>query len=502
MVAKGSPVNARPASWAPAISLGADRSRGDADRGEHRHGDDHRPGAGDDPAGAVGLRPLHSPPPAPERAAPDRRLDRPVRDLGDGHRRGHRHGELGDGQGVAGDAADALEDRPVVQVQPVAAGADPHQHDVAQRRSGDRALMGDGGDDGDGGDAGRQEAATEQPRIGALRRHHVQVPHQAAEDDEAGHADGVEQAAAPPHRPAHQRHRSPHHRQRRAEQQPAGPRRRRQVQELGPRDAPSADLPVGVRRDLARGDLAGRVQRGHDAGDGHGDDDQRPADVVDAARAEAQEPDHRQRPQDVELLLDGEAPEVAQRGEVARRRVPLPHPDLVPVGHVREPGDDVAAELAERVATEHRGERREQHERRQQRRQQAARPPEPELAQTDAPRPLVLADQQQGDEVAADDEEHLDAEEPAREPRVVGVVHHHGDDGERPQPVEAREVGHAADRPGRGRGGDPLDDAHRLEPGAASPSDRLTSGWSAASAGARPGSCRGCASGGRCAPAP
>ena len=47
------------------------------------------------------------------------------------------------------------------------------------------------------------------------------------------------------------------------------------------------------------------------------------------------------------------------------------------------------------------------------------------------PGALVLADQQQRDQVARDHEEHLDAEEPARQPRRVGVVHHHREHGER-----------------------------------------------------------------------
>ena len=41
-----------------------------------------------------------------------------------------------------------------------------------------------------------QEAAAEQPRVGALGRHDVQVPAQRAEADEADHGDHVEQRAA------------------------------------------------------------------------------------------------------------------------------------------------------------------------------------------------------------------------------------------------------------------------------------------------------------------
>ena len=269
-------------------------------------------------------------------------------------------GNSGSGQRVAGDAPDALEDRPVVQVQAVAAHPDPHQHDVAHRRPGGRAPVRDGRDHGDRRQARDQEPAAEQPRVGAVGGDDMDVPRQRAEGDEPDHADDVEQPAAPAHRPAHQGHRAPHHRQRRAEQQTAGPRRRRQVQEVGLRDAPIADLPVGLRGQLARGDRTGVVERGDDAGDGHGRGDERPADVLHPPRPEAQDDDHHQRPQQVELLLHGQAPQVAQRGEVAGRGVPLADPDLVPVGHVGEPGDHVAAQLTEGIAPEHRRVRRQQ----------------------------------------------------------------------------------------------------------------------------------------------
>ena len=64
----------------------------------------------------------------------------------------------------------------------------------------------------------------------------------------------------------------------------------------------------------------------------------------------------------------------------------------------------------------------------------------------DATVALALGHQQQCDEVTRDDEEHLDAEETARQPRRIGVIDHHRDHRERAQTVEPRQVGHAADR--------------------------------------------------------
>jgi hypothetical protein len=52
-----------------------------------------------------------------------------------------------------------------------------------------------------------------------------------------------------------------------------------------------------------------------------------------------------------------------------------------------------------------------------------------------------LCQQQRGDEVAADDEEDLDAEESTRHPRQTSMVEEHGDDGERTQTIKAGKVG-------------------------------------------------------------
>ena len=83
--------------------------------------------------------------------------------------------------------------------------------------------------------------------------------------------------------------------------------------------------------------------------------------------------------------------------------------------------------------------------------QQAAGPAEVELADVDAAAVAVLGEQQRRDQVAADREEHVDAEEPARHPGDVGVVQQHGADAERAQAVEARDVPHAARRAARRR---------------------------------------------------
>jgi len=67
------------------------------------------------------------------------------------------------------------------------------------------------------------------------------------------------------------------------------------------------------------------------------------------------------------------------------------------------------------------------------------------VTQAHPPRALLLADDEEGDQIAGDDEEHLHTEEPAPEPGVVGVIHHHRDHGEGAHAVEPRQVGHTAD---------------------------------------------------------
>jgi len=69
-----------------------------------------------------------------------------------------------------------------------------------------------------------------------------------------------------------------------------------------------------------------------------------------------------------------------------------------------------------------------------------------EGAEMDAAVALPLGHEQQGDQVAGDDEEHLDPEETARQPARIGVVDHDRDDRDRAEAVEPRQVGHAADR--------------------------------------------------------
>ncbi len=234
--------------------------------------------------------------------------------------------------------------------------------------------------------------------------------------------------------------RPPHHRERRPEQQSARPCDRRQVQRIGLRDATVGDRPVRLRSDVALPDPTLVVQQRHRDRDHQGGDGEPLGHAEHTTCPDPQQHHHHQRPQQVELLLDGEAPEVAQRREVPGRAVSLPDPDLVPVRDVEQPAQHVATQFAERVRSEDRRVRDQHEHHHEQRREQPASTPHPEMSEMDAAGALLLGDQQQRDQVATDDEEDLHAQEPAGQPLTVGVVDHHRHDCERAHAVESREV--------------------------------------------------------------
>ena len=182
----------------------------------------------------------------------------------------------------------------------------------------------------------------------------------------------------------------------------------------------------------------GVVEDCDDHGDHHRPEEQPASDARDPTTAHPNEGQHHERPDDVELLFDRKAPEVAERSEIGAGAVAGPDPDLIPVRDVGGAGDDIAAELAERVGLEQRDPHREQEHHHEQRRKEPPESSDPEVLEVDRAGAFVLGDQQQRDQVARDHEEDLDAEVTPAEPGAVGVVHHHGHDCDRPQSVEAR----------------------------------------------------------------
>ena len=248
---------------------------------------------------------------------------------------------------------------------------------------------------------------------------------QEAEDDvaERDHPGRVQQRPAPaPRRAAAQAPGAPGERQRHPGQQPDGVGVGAVVDARG--------VAAGVEED------PGERDRAHRPGD-HADDQ--------PFAAEQRHPGGEdQWPEEVELLLDRERPEVAeQRRGLELFEVGLVAEDEVPVGEVEERGERVAAQRVDPVRLD---DRRDDHRHRDEdadRRQQAPRPPQPEPADPDVAAAPVLAEQERGDQVAADHEEDVDAEEAARHPADARVVEEDGEHGDRPQRVDPRHVGEA-----------------------------------------------------------
>ena len=163
-----------------------------------------------------------------------------------------------------------------------------------------------------------------------------------------------------------------------------------------------------------------------------------------ARAARGQPGDHApydQRPDQVELLLDGQRPQVIER----RRRPGLPGrgevrdvvQDLVPVARVRGRGQQRQPQRSLLPGLDHgrRGGDHDQHH--GQRRQQAPGSPGPEARQVQAAGAVVPGDQQIGDQEPAEHEEDVDAEEAAGQPGSALMEADDGEDGQRPDPVEA-----------------------------------------------------------------
>ena len=157
-------------------------------------------------------------------------------------------------------------------------------------------------------------------------------------------------------------------------------------------------------------------------------------------------PEHEQQgPHDVELLFDRERPQVLEglaAPGVGRDVDVRDAVDDVPPVLAVEAEREVAAEPPEILVVEDRDDEPGDEHHRDQRGPQATDPPDPEVPQVDALARLRLGEQQARDQVPADHEEHLDAEEPAAQQRSIGavVVEQHRDHRDRAQPVEPGEI--------------------------------------------------------------
>ncbi len=243
-----------------------------------------------------------------------------------------------------------------------------------------------------------------------------------------------------------------------AAQQPQGSRTAHQVPGQQGEQRPDAELPDprGSSEVRERYGVPGPVHRQRERGQGEGgggqhhDEPYGPAPADRPGRAQHQ---HRQQrgPEQVELLLDGEGPEVQQRalvvpgGEVVG---PLRHEP--PVGEGQGRRDDVVLHVgaAQRYGQPgpgdgHRGEHHGGGGK------QPPGPPGEEVTELDPAGGDRLPDQQAGDQVAGDDEEDVHADESAGRPGEAGMEGEYREDGDRAQTLDVGpEGGPVRARPG------------------------------------------------------
>jgi hypothetical protein len=157
-------------------------------------------------------------------------------------------------------------------------------------------------------------------------------------------------------------------------------------------------------------------------------------------RREEARDQEQQRPDEVELLLDRQGPEVLHGGS---RVVGLQVVDRVrrelPVLDVQRARQDLlrrVGELGRGLDDPRRDPRHGQDKHRG--RDQPPGTPSPEVGQADLSRARVAAPQVAGDQVPGDDEEHVHPGEASRQRRGVQVVDHHHRDGDGPQSLDVR----------------------------------------------------------------
>ena len=199
----------------------------------------------------------------------------------------------------------------------------------------------------------------------------------------------------------------------------------------------AVDVARGLEQDRhpQRGRPRGHEQRHHEA--------------VERASGSAHGEGEDERPDEVPLLLDRQRPEVLQQRRAPQRlEVALAVDDVPPVGDVEQGGDGVAAQAVEGVGHAQYRPRAHRDQHHVQRGQKPSAPAQPELPAVDSAGSTPLLDHERRDEVAADDEEDVDPEEPSGDPGELEVEQHHGGDGERPHAVESGPVPHR--RSGRG----------------------------------------------------
>ena len=309
--------------------------------------------------------------------------------------------------------------RVMPQVDAVRADAHPAQRPPSQGPP-EPAARAHGRRDHDGGGHRQQH----QPAPVEERRVLAGPPHQHGDQQQPARPGGVQQV--PPGRESGGAPAGPQHGQRRPDEQ-------RERAGVGAVVDPGGVVAGVVQQRHLGGRRGGQHQRGQR---------QRPepADPAALPPPEPQAEPQQARPDQVELLLDRQGPQMAQR----RRRAELGEVrgvlrDQPPVADVAERGGHGPAQGMQLAPVQRgpAGDGRQHHE---QGGQQPPCPAQPEVAHLDLAGGLPVPEQEIGDQVAAQGEEHPDAQQPARRPAEVDVERDHREHGQRPQTVQAGQV--------------------------------------------------------------
>ena len=182
------------------------------------------------------------------------------------------------------------------------------------------------------------------------------------------------------------------------------------------------------------------VQPRHPAGAGQGDPARSHAQTC--AASLVQQPQRRQRPQQVILFFHRQRPQVLeQAGLLDRLEIRLLRDDLPPVGQVQKGSGQVFAQARQGSGLKQRRERHQQQQHDQGRREQTPCTAQVKSREIDAPRLGVLLQQQRRDDETGDGEKDVHPQKTCGQKMPqVQVVADHGQHGHAAQAVQSRQT--------------------------------------------------------------
>ena len=142
-----------------------------------------------------------------------RRFDKAIARLGNWDRDQEREHQLRNGELDVRLLANDLVDRPMKQIQPIAALTNPREHWITEQIASNRASVCRGSDQKDRCNTGEQEATAEQRRVVHLALDKPHGPEQEPEHAHAEHRQHIEAAALVAQRSAYNCQWSPQHRE-------------------------------------------------------------------------------------------------------------------------------------------------------------------------------------------------------------------------------------------------------------------------------------------------